>query len=159
MATPIRHDVIIRPSYCRLCIVNALALIPFVLGLLIIGFPVGDLFSHPLNVAGLLLIFSFWVFGASVMGLLMFTVTIREEGIRQLLPPRLLRWDEMRSFRSMFPFPAYVASANFFNTRFVCLPKPWLVAEPDKFVSAIKQYAPENHPIRKHVLSRLPASG
>jgi len=139
--------------------VNALALIPFALGLLVIGFPVAEFLSHPLSVVALLLIFSFWVFGASAMGLLMFTVTVSEEGISQLFPPRHLRWDEIRTLNSFFPFPAYVASARFFSQRRVCLPRPWLVAEPAQLVSAIEQYAPENHLIRRRVLSENVNSG
>ena len=159
MATPIPQGVTIRPSYGRLCIVNALGLIPFALGLFVMGFPLAELLSNPLSVVGLLLIFSLWVFGASAMGLFMFTVTISEEGIAQVFPPRFLRWDEIRILRSMFPFPAYIASARFFSRTHVCFPRAWLVAEPAEFVSAIEQYAPEDHLVRRRFLSRLAASG
>ena len=159
MVTPMPQGVTIRPSYRRLCIVNTLDLIPFAIGLLVIGFPVAEFLSHPSSVVGLLLIFSFWVFGASAMGLLMFTVTVSEEGIGQVFPSKFLRWDEMRSLRSMFPFPLYIASAGFFSRARVCFPRPWLAAEPAEFFSAIEQCAPEDHVIRRRVLSRLAASG
>jgi hypothetical protein len=148
------EGVIIRPSYGRFCIVNALGLIPLFIALFLMGFPVADFLGSYIALIGILFVCIIWVLGGSAFANMLLAITVSERGIGHVFPNNsFLRWDELRMFWRIYPLPFYAVFPGMFSFKGIFLPRTWLVSKPNQFMSAIAKYAPVDHPIRRRIVS------
>ena len=133
--------VTVRPSLPRAWVLSAICVTPMVAFMIVMGFPFGDRFF----LVGSTIVLAMGIFLFGVFFWALFSCQISREGLEPSFSifPYLLRWEEVKTLTSIFPFAFYMARG------FVIVPRLWLQKDPKAFREALGRYAPDGHVLRR----------